>query len=131
MIEVVVQLIIWTAIFKQADVVRGYSYDQMMTYVIVGWLILFITSNYGFERSVARDIHIGTLSNYLIKPVSYLKYIVVLAIGRSSLAMLSGVFIRLTRSNMLERPLKKIEDLRNQKAIGLDEEIKLDEVSLL
>lgn len=36
-----------------------------------------------------------------------------------------------TRSNMLERPLKKIEDLRHQKAIGLDEEIKLDEVSSL
>lgn len=35
-----------------------------------------------------------------------------------------------TRSNMLERPLKKIEDLRHQKAIGLDENIKLDEVSL-
>ena len=36
-----------------------------------------------------------------------------------------------TRSNMLERPLKKIEDLRNQSAPGTDEKIKLDEVSLL
>jgi DNA recombination protein RmuC len=36
-----------------------------------------------------------------------------------------------TRSNMLERPLKKIEDLRNQSALDIDEKIKLDEVSLL
>jgi len=36
-----------------------------------------------------------------------------------------------TRSNMLERPLKKIEDLRNQSTPGTDEKIKLDEVSLL
>jgi DNA recombination protein RmuC len=36
-----------------------------------------------------------------------------------------------TRSNMLEKPLKKIEDLRNQRAIGLEEKIKLDEVTLL
>jgi DNA recombination protein RmuC len=34
-----------------------------------------------------------------------------------------------TRTNMLERPLKKIEDLRKQKAIGFDEDIKLDDTS--
>ena len=32
-----------------------------------------------------------------------------------------------TRSNMLERPLKKIEDIRKQKAIELDEKIKFDD----
>jgi DNA recombination protein RmuC len=36
-----------------------------------------------------------------------------------------------TRSNMLERPLKKIEDLRKQKALEVEEKIKLDEVPLL
>lgn len=36
-----------------------------------------------------------------------------------------------TRTNMLERPLKKIEELRRQKAIMLDGEIRLDETTLL
>jgi DNA recombination protein RmuC len=36
-----------------------------------------------------------------------------------------------TRSNMLDRPLKKIEDLRKQKEIGLDAEIRFDETTLL
>jgi len=36
-----------------------------------------------------------------------------------------------TRSNMLERPLKKIEELRQQKAIALDTDIKIDEIPLL
>lgn len=36
-----------------------------------------------------------------------------------------------TRTNMLERPLKKIEDLRGQKAIDLEEQLKLDEAPLL
>jgi DNA recombination protein RmuC len=36
-----------------------------------------------------------------------------------------------TRSTMLERPLKKIEDLQRQKALEIEEKIKLDEVSLL
>ena len=36
-----------------------------------------------------------------------------------------------TRGNMLERPLKKIEEIRKQKAIDFDEKIKLDEIALL
>ncbi|MBI5212038.1 MAG: DNA recombination protein RmuC [Nitrospirae bacterium] len=36
-----------------------------------------------------------------------------------------------TRTNMLEKPLKKIEDLRNQKGIGVEAEIKFDETTLL
>ena len=36
-----------------------------------------------------------------------------------------------TRSNMLERPLKKIEEIRKQKAIDFEEKIKLDETALL
>lgn len=36
-----------------------------------------------------------------------------------------------TRTNMLERPLKKIEELRRQKAIMLDGEILFDETTLL
>jgi DNA recombination protein RmuC len=36
-----------------------------------------------------------------------------------------------TRSNMLERPLKKIEDIRKQKAIELDGKIKFDETTSL
>jgi DNA recombination protein RmuC len=36
-----------------------------------------------------------------------------------------------TRSNMLERSLKKVEELRQQKAIALEAEIKVDEIPLL
>ncbi len=36
-----------------------------------------------------------------------------------------------TRTNMLERPLKKIEDLRKQEAIGTDDRAQIDETSLL
>ena len=36
-----------------------------------------------------------------------------------------------TRSNMLERSLKKVEELRRQKAIALETEIKVDEIPLL
>lgn len=35
-----------------------------------------------------------------------------------------------TRSNMLEKPLKKIDDLRKQKAVDFDDEVKNDEMLL-
>jgi DNA recombination protein RmuC len=36
-----------------------------------------------------------------------------------------------TRSNMLEKPLKRIDDLRKQKSIGMDDAISFDDSSLL
>lgn len=36
-----------------------------------------------------------------------------------------------TRSNMLERPLRKIEDVRQQRAIGIEDKVELDESTLL
>ncbi len=36
-----------------------------------------------------------------------------------------------TRTNMLERPLRKIDELRQQKSIGLDEDITLTDQALL
>jgi ABC-2 type transport system permease protein len=86
------QLIIWTAIYKTLDMVKGYTYEEMMTYVIVGWVFMSITTNYGFEKIIARDIHEGTLSNFITKPMSYLRYIIAKASGRVLIA-LSVVFI--------------------------------------
>jgi len=43
---------------------------------------------------VARDIQLGRLSNFLLKPVSYLKYMAVLSLGRVSLALFSGVLLQ-------------------------------------
>jgi DNA recombination protein RmuC len=39
-------------------------------------------------------------------------------------------FLVTTRSNMLEKPLKKIDELRKQKAIAFDEEISLDDTKV-
>lgn len=91
--EVMAQVVVWTAIFAKTEIVNGYSYNQMMTYVVVGWFILFATSNYGFEDKVAKDISQGMLSNFLVKPFSYLKYMVSLSIGRISFALVVVVGI--------------------------------------
>lgn len=35
-VEVLLQITLWTAIFNNTSIVNGYSYKEMMTYVIIG-----------------------------------------------------------------------------------------------
>jgi ABC-2 type transport system permease protein len=90
-VEIAAQLVVWTVIFRQVEVVRGYSYEEMATYVVVGWIFLMLTATYGLESHVARDIHRGQLSNFILKPLSYIRYTAVLSLGRSSIATFTGL----------------------------------------
>lgn len=91
--EVASQVVVWTVIFQNADIIKGYTYDEMITYVVIGWFILFATSNYGFEEKIAKDIHQGTLSNFITKPISYLRYMASVSIGRIVFAFIVVVGI--------------------------------------
>lgn len=91
--EVTSQVIIWSAIYQNNQMVKGYTYQEMITYVVIGWLLLFATSNYGFEEKIAKDIHQGTLSNLITKPVSYLKYMSAVSLGRIVVAFITVIII--------------------------------------
>jgi ABC-2 type transport system permease protein len=104
--EVVAQVIVWTVIFQNAQLIKGYTYDEMITYVVIGWFILFATSNYGFEEKIAKDIHQGTLSNFITKPISYLRYMASVSIGRIVFAFvvvvgIESVLIWLMRAHII------------------------------
>jgi ABC-type uncharacterized transport system permease subunit len=87
-----VQIVVWTAVFKTTVLIKGYTYNEMITYVVIGWFFSFITSNYSIEENVAKDIHLGTLSNFITKPISYLKYMTAFAIGRVFIAFFVILF---------------------------------------
>ncbi len=82
MLDLFVQVIIWTAIFSSVNIVGGYTKPEMITYVVVGWIFMYLSTNYGYEEYIKKDIHEGKLSGYLIKPVNYLSYISFHSIGR-------------------------------------------------
>lgn len=105
-VEILFQFAIWTSVFKTTPVVFGYNYREMITYIIIGWLINFVTDNYGITDVVAKDIQTGMLSNYLVKPFSYLRYLIAMSFGRISIAVFSGVamqafFIYIFRHQMI------------------------------
>jgi len=82
--EILVQILIWTAIFQNVQVIRGYNYKEMMTYILIGWLLSMLMQNYGFENIISGHIEEGKLSNFISKPINYIKYLITLSIGRCS-----------------------------------------------
>lgn len=94
-IEIVIMIIVWSVIYSNNDVVGGYTYKEMMTYVAIGWLMIFITTNYGLESGISRNIQDGTMTNYLLRPIDYIKYLLVYSVGRSSIAFSSGILTSL------------------------------------
>ncbi|MFA6106724.1 MAG: ABC-2 family transporter protein [Patescibacteria group bacterium] len=94
LIEVIIPLIIWTVAFRSAGVIKGYTYDEMITYVVVGWLILYLTASYGFERVLALLIYDGALSQFITKPISFLRYAFTLGFSRSLLAIFLSLIIQ-------------------------------------
>ena len=93
--EILVQILIWTAIFQKTEVIRGYSYQEMMTYIIIGWLLSFLMANFGLETYISDQIQRGELSNFLPKPINYINYLIVLSIGRASFTLLVAFFMNM------------------------------------
>lgn len=93
--EILSQLVIWIALFQSFPVIEGYNLNQMVTYIIIGWLMTFFTMNYGFEMIISKHIVTGEISNFLLKPISYIRYIIVLSVGRISLALFSSILLQL------------------------------------
>lgn len=90
--ELLILVVIWTAVFKNADVIRGYTKVEMISYVIFAWFFAYLTTNYSFEQNIAADIHSGTLSNFLVKPLSYIRYVIAVITGRIILALFVVIF---------------------------------------
>lgn len=93
--ELLALLAVWTIAYRNTgSAISGYSQAEMTTYVLVGWLFAYVGRNYGLGNHVADDIFEGRISNFLVKPISYLKHVVFLSISRSSLSLFYAVVIQ-------------------------------------
>lgn len=104
--DILMQVVIWTAIFRNTSSIKGYSYQEMMTYIIIGWLLTFLMANFGFENIISGHIQKGELSNFISKPIDYVKYLIFLSLGRSSFTlgvafMMNLILIFVFRNNLV------------------------------
>ncbi len=88
--EVLFLILMWTAIYRDHSSVNGYTLEQMITYVLVGNMVRVLTRNF-LEEHIGMEIKNGTLSLFLVKPMSYLRYCMVRESGRVVLPGLVSV----------------------------------------
>ncbi len=86
-IEVIFLIIMWSSLYEHTAVISGYTLPEMLTYILVGNLITFVTRNF-LSDFMAREIKDGTLSLFLVKPISYFTYACIREFGRITMPFL-------------------------------------------
>lgn len=86
-------LLMWQAIYKQAEYTYGYCYEEMLLYTILAVLVSQFVSA-GFAMEIAVDIKSGELSKFLCAPIGYIGYRLVHFIGSKVVSfVISGVLL--------------------------------------
>jgi len=96
--ETLVLILLWTAIYEGQELIRGFTLEEMVTYVLMGTLFSVATRNFG-TGLIAREIKDGILSTLLVKPINYLAYDFFRGLGRrtfvSGFSVLSQLIVML------------------------------------
>lgn len=92
--ELIVLIIMWTAIFQSSNLIGGFTLKEMVTYLLIGSLFRVMVRNF-LADVIARDIKNGTLSMYLIQPMSYFTFVLTKEVGRISVATLLSMLSQL------------------------------------
>jgi ABC-2 type transport system permease protein len=82
-LNVTVYYFIWTAVFRSAPSIAGYSLPQMITYISVGWMIRSFYWN-TIDQEMAYEVIEGKIAMDLIKPVSVQWMWICRAMGESA-----------------------------------------------
>ncbi|MFY9752435.1 MAG: ABC-2 family transporter protein, partial [Candidatus Acidiferrales bacterium] len=82
-LNVTVYYFIWTAVFRSSPTIAGYTLEQMLTYVSVGWIIRSFYWN-TIDQEMAYEVIEGKIAMDLIKPVSVQGMWISRAMGESA-----------------------------------------------
>lgn len=85
-VEVVVYIFVWQAIYYQTGNAGGYSIEYMVTYYILVISIKAIAT-WGINEDIAESIRKGQLNKELLSPISYFKYCFGLYMGEIGYAI--------------------------------------------
>jgi ABC-2 type transport system permease protein len=86
-VNVTVYYFIWRAIYRNGGAIQGFNFEQMVTYVAVGWIIRTFYYN-NIDREMANDVQQGHIAAKLARPVNYQGMQISQAIGESVFRMI-------------------------------------------
>ena len=82
LINVSVYYFIWKALYGAQPQIAGFRFDEIVTYVTVGWMIRSLYFN-NIDQDMAQDVMDGRISMALIKPVSVQWMYIAQALGET------------------------------------------------
>lgn len=91
-IEVVVYIFVWYAIYNQTGQIDGFAINEIATYYILV-VTLSPISLWGINEDIAYSIRKGYISRELLNPISYFTYYFGKDLGEMGFALLTGICI--------------------------------------
>lgn len=90
LVEVVVYVFVWLAIYNQTGNAGGFKLSQMITYYILVASISSVVS-WGINEDMAHSIRNGNINKELLNPISYFQYYFGINLGELSFALVIGI----------------------------------------
>lgn len=91
-VEVIVYIFVWQAIYNQTGNAGGFTISQMVTYYI---LVISFSSiaTWGINEDMAHSIRNGQINKELLNPISYFKYYFGMNLGELGFATVIGLAV--------------------------------------
>lgn len=89
-IEIVVYIFVWQAIYNQTGDAGGLTIFQMITYYILVFTLSSLSS-WGVNEDMAHSIRSGNINKELLNPLSYFQYYFGINIGEMGFALVVGI----------------------------------------
>lgn len=89
-VEVIVYIFVWQAIYNQTGETGGFSLSQMVMYYILAISFSSIAT-WGINEMMAHSIRNGQINKELLNPISYFKYYFGINLGEIAFATVIGI----------------------------------------
>ena len=81
----IVLLIFWSAVYRAGNTIGSFTLSQLIMYYSFTTVIQIIF-DYSFVWDIAEALHEGRLSEYLVKPISYINFLYAKELGARTIA---------------------------------------------
>ena len=89
-VEVIVYIFVWQAIYQQTGNAQGFSISQMVTYYILV-VTLGPVALWGINEDMSQSIRTGKINKELLNPITYFQYYFGVNIGELAFATVTGI----------------------------------------
>lgn len=89
-VEIIVYIFVWQAIYNQTGNAGGFTMSQMITYYILATALSSIVLR-GINETMAQSIRNGQINKELLNPITYFQYYFGMNLGELAFALVVGV----------------------------------------